>query len=265
MKIENYQIGCDNELFLKDKITGKYYTAEGIIKGTKANPYKFDPLNDYFATSLDCVLAEYNIPPAKNPEELWASIEKCHQYIKSLLPENMIISCDPAARLDEDQLITPTSIIFGCETSLSCYSEEEIRPINTGDNLRSAGSHFHSGYDNPNEEINREAVRAMDLFIGVPSILIEPENERKKVGYGCAGNYRNKKYGFEYRSLSAYFTSEKRLVEWVFNNSKKAIQFVNDNNVKDIIDLGHVIQSCINNENKYTAELLVKEFNLELV
>ena len=34
----------------------------------------------------------------------------------------------------------------------------------------------------------------MDLFLGVPSILIDPDTERRKM-YGKAGDYRLKEYG----------------------------------------------------------------------
>jgi len=55
--------------------------------------------------------------------------------------------------------------------------------------------HVHIGYENPNDDTNRELAKAMDLFLGVPSILMEPNNERRAVGYGQAGNYRNQKHG----------------------------------------------------------------------
>ena len=119
------------------------------------------------------------------------------------------------------------------------------------------------GYNEPTRKTNREIVKAFDLFLGVPSILIEPTNERKSTGYGCAGNYRNKPYGLEFRTLSSYFMSSEELVNWVLNNANKAIDFVNQG--QNIDELAEVIQNTINNEDKEMAKRLINDFNLELV
>ena len=199
--VSNLLIGSDCEWFVQDVNTGKILTAEGLIKGTKHDPYRFDPENKYFATSLDCVLTEGNIPPVDNALDLFLALEKLRKYIDSNLPEGIVTLAIPSARLDEDQLQSETAQLFGCEPSLTCYDNEEVHPKATGDNLRSAGYHLHYGYDNPSPEVNRDIIRALDLFLGVPSILLEPTNERKKVGYGCAGNYRNTNYGKENKNL----------------------------------------------------------------
>ena len=194
-KILNWKIGGDFETFLQDKQTKKIYTAEGIIQGTKNDPYHFDPENKYYATSLDCVLSEFNIEPCTTPGQYYLAIQKALRYIDSILPENMEIAAIPCSRMDYDQLVTETANLFGCSVSYNAWNLEPIHPMPTGDCLRSAGAHIHIGYDNHNSETSIELIKAMDLFLGIPSILIEPENERKKVGYGCAGNFRFQDYG----------------------------------------------------------------------
>jgi len=68
-KVSNYMIGSDVEFFLKEKESNEIISAEGIVKGTKTEPYKFDENNPYYATSLDNVMAEGNIPPTTTPAE----------------------------------------------------------------------------------------------------------------------------------------------------------------------------------------------------
>lgn len=266
LEITNPIFGADIELFLKDKNTGKFITAEGLVKGTKERPFKFNPENKYYATSLDCTSVEYNIPPVTNPYDMWNSIELCTNYIKSIIPDNLELSYNPSVWFEDDQLQSRIARTFGCEPSLTCYSDEEVRPLNTGSNLRVIGGHIHCSYDEGNPITNRKVVRAMDLFLGVPSILIEPSNNRRSSGYGIAGNYRNQFHsGFEYRTLSSYFTSEQKLVEWVFRGTERAIDFVNNGDMEELLNIAPIIQDTINGENKKIAERLVKNFNIELV
>jgi len=263
--IQDWTWGGDCEWFVQDTTTGKILTAENLVKGTKKDPYHFDPENKYHATSLDCVLAEVNTNVVQSPLEMFLSLEKLRNYINSTLPSGLTTLAIPAARLEEDQLQSETAQIFGCEPSLCCYHDEEVIPHPTGDNLRSAGMHWHYGYNSPTPETNRDLIRALDLFLGVPSILIEPTNERKKVGYGCAGNYRNTKPGVEYRSLSSHFSSGKNLIEWCFRGSERAIAYVNSREVERIYDMGELIQQTINQEDKALAEMICKDFGIELV
>lgn len=105
----------------------------------------------------------------------------------------------------------------------------------------------------------------MDLFLGTPSILMEPENERRAVGYGCAGNIRFQKWGQEYRVLSSYFASSEELIKWCFRNTQLAVDFVNEGKIERIINLGYDIMNCINTSDKAMAEQFVKEFEIPLL
>lgn len=264
-KVKNYLIGSDVEFFLMDKTSRQIVSAEGLIKGTKRSPHKFDKDNSFYATSLDNVMAEGNIPPAKTPLEFYQNVEKLRKYIDSMIPQNLETVAIPAARLDFEYLMTENAQIFGCDPSSNCWTGESVRPQPSGDNLRSAGFHIHVGYDGPRKKTNQLIARAMDLFIGVPSILMEPENERKKVGYGCAGNYRDQKHGMEYRTTSSYFASEQRLIEWCFQNTEHAINFVNEGGVEEISELGEAIQATINSEDKGLAQRFVNRFNIPVL
>lgn len=267
--IRGQSIGADIEWFLRDKSTGKIITAEGKIQGTKKNPYKFDKDNSFYATSLDCVLSEGNIPPCKTEGEFYLAVQHLLRYISNAIPQNLEPIAIPAARLEEDQLISDIANEFGCEKSLNCWTHEDIQPQPTGDTLRSAGFHLHCSYEDATEEISLSLGKAMDLFLGVPSILIEPENERRVVGYGCAGNVRLKQYGdiagIEYRTLSSHFASSKNLTEWAFRNTEKAIEFINQNRLIEIVNFGDEIQHIINNTDKEMAKEFVHRFNLEIV
>lgn len=263
-EISNYLLGSDVEYFVQKEDDQEIVSAEGLIKGTKSEPFKFDDNNSFYATSLDNVMAEGNIPPASTPGDYWKSLEKLRNYIDSTLPKGMKTVAIPSARLDFKHLQTENAQVFGCDPSMNCWTDEEVIPEPSGDNLRSAGFHIHVGYENPSSEKNKKIAKAMDLFLGIPSILMEPKNERKAVGYGQAGNYRNQKHGMEYRSLSSYFASNEKLVKWCFNNTEKAIKFVNEGKVESIEHVGEIIQRIINQEDKEAAKHFVKQFEIEL-
>ena len=54
--------------------------------------------------------------------------------------------------------------------------------------------HIHIGYDNSTKETNFAIIKALDLFLGVPSLEIDLD-ERRRGLYGKAGCFRHKKYG----------------------------------------------------------------------
>ena len=265
-RVVNYFIGSDCEWLVQDIETGELVSAENVIKGTKKEPYHFDPENKYFATSLDAVLAEGNIPPAKTALEFYLSFEKLRKYIDDNFPKNLKTIALAAGDLDYKYLQTESAKTLGCDPSYNCWTGEEMRPEYKGGNTYGAGLHIHVGYENSTNETNIEIIKAMDLFLGIPSVLMEPKNKRRSTGYGMAGSYRHQPYGgVEFRSLSSYFSSGKDLIQWCFHNTQKAIEFVNSGNIEKIANLGDIIQQTINNEDKALAEHFCKEFNIDLV
>ena len=122
--------------------------------------------------------------------------------------------------------------------------------------------HIHIGYDNPEMSTNIEIVKAMDLFLGVPSILLDTDTERRKL-YGKAGAFRPKSYGVEYRTLSGFWIANDELIAWAFNNALEALKHVNNGNIISE-DKAVMIQDCINTGNEDIANRLIDEFNINI-
>lgn len=263
--IESLLVGSDQEFFLQDKNTNEIVSAEGLIKGTKDEPFKFMGEDSFFATSLDNVLYEGNIPPAKTAAEFVEYFNTLRSYMESTIPDTLRTLAKGSARLDHKWLQTDHARTYGCAISHNAWTEEAefIQPKKRS-NLRAAGLHLHAGYKNPDYDTNILYIRAMDLMAGIPSVIMEPFDERKKVGYGKAGNHRHCSYGVEYRSLSSYFASTPELLTWAFNTCHSAAKFINDGRIEEINSRGDEIQSTINKNNKKAAERLIKEFNLQV-
>ena len=260
--IKNPTIGSDVEYFLAKG--SEIVSAEGIIKGTKYEPFRWHPANPFFATSLDNVLAEGNIPPAKTEDEFESYLYTLRQYMDSHLPQGLKTVALASARLDPKYLQTENAQLFGCDPSLNAWTLEEIHPACIpGETLRSAGFHIHVGYLDPNEEDNINLARMMDLFLGVPSVLIEPPSERKELGYGVAGNFRHQHHGVEYRYLSSWFAGESRLIKWAFKNTLRAVEVYNNGGFPSIMR-GTYIPDVINSGDKTTAQNMVSSYKIPL-
>jgi hypothetical protein len=278
-RLRNVLIGSDVEFFLQDKETKEIVSAEGYIKGTKWEPFQYDPENKYFASSLDNVLAETCVPPVTpEQQDKWIqNFVKALNYFNGSIPPRLCTTAIPSAFLDDKYLQTDQAKIFGCEPDYNVWTRStnpkpsldkmvEDGLITKEDmpkysRLRSAGFHVHFGHEEgSNTETNEMIVKACDLVLGVPSVLMEPSNERRKL-YGKAGCFRFKDYGIEYRVLSSFFASTEELIAWVFRGAKRVINMVNDGVPFD--DYRPFILDAINNGNQTTALNLVNEFALE--
>jgi hypothetical protein len=266
-RVKSWMLGADIEFFLKDKKTGEIVSAEGLVQGTKDNPFNFDKSNKFFATSLDNVLAEGCIPPIEagptGNEKFKLYIDKLIAYFNQTIPAHLVVASIPSAILDPKWLQTEHSKTFGCDPDLCVWTKSiNEKPEGVNPQLRSAGGHLHIGYDDPtNIEVGEAIIKAMDLYVGVPSVLQEPDNERKAL-YGKAGCFRFKDYGVEYRTVSNYYAGDNRLSDWIYNATTSAIEAVNKG--MDFDQYGERIIQAINGNDKVTAGNLIRELDLEL-
>lgn len=261
--ISDYQIGADVEWFLQDKETEEIISAENLVQGTKEEPFKFDPDNTFYATSLDNVTVEGNIPPTTNPVDYYNSLQKVIQYIENSLENKYNVLSIPSAKLSPIWLQTENAQRAGCDISWNCWTGEDITASVNKKGYRGASFHIHVGYKDPDMDKNEALAKVMDLFLGVPAVIIEPENDRLKAGYGMSGNYRHQGHGMEYRTLSSYFSSSQELTTWCFETTQRAIQYLNDNpDLKEVNKDKDKIQEAINTKNIKLALELTEKYKL---
>lgn len=261
-KIKNYTIGSDFELFLLDTVNFKAVNAKPYVKGSKHKPYNFDPSSPFWCTSLDNVSFEGNIPPATSAEEFSGNILKVITYLKGSLPENIIPIHECAVRFDDSELQTREAKTFGCESSLNAYTKSENpRPSGENTNLRTTCTHVHIKYDDMDFDLSCELVKALDLFLGIPSLAIEPLNERRSL-YGTLGEMRYSKTT-EYRVLSSFFSQSDELRKWVYNNTVEAINWINAGNaVTD--EMTEMFQQAMSTNDIELANKIIKENNIPM-
>ncbi|MEM4711383.1 MAG: hypothetical protein QXL18_05545 [Candidatus Woesearchaeota archaeon] len=258
-------LGSDPEVFLKKN--SEFISSEVLgIPGDKYNPFK---IVEGLSILKDNVMLEFNIPISYTKEEFVNNIKESLLIIKDFLGNNIEISEVCSVNFPIEQLMTEHAQTFGCEPDFNCWTLEINKaPCAKNKTLRTAGGHIHVGYENPDEYKSITLLRLMDLYLGVPSILLDKDTERRKM-YGKAGCYRFKHYGFEYRVLSNFWIFDSNLVSWVWESTEKVFDIYNNLSEKElesfIKSFSKDVIKCINNSDKKLAEKLIKTENLLLV
>lgn len=263
MKNFNITIGSDPEVFVQNA-QGEVVTAEGIVPGTKKAPH---PITDEgHAIQLDNVAMEYNIPPCKTRDEFVQHIHFVKDYLEMLASEHGL-SLSPLAsyELDPKYLQTENAKTFGCEPDFNAYREEvNPRPEAVSLNLRSAGGHIAIGYPNYDFDISIEIVKAFDLFVVLPALLIDKDTRRREL-YGKAGSFRFTNFGVECRSLSNFWINSKELTAWVYDQTIKATECVLSGEWNELKAQYPNVEEIINTGNVEKAKEVVKELQLDLI
>ncbi len=257
------KLGCDPEMFLMD-IHGSLKSSIGKIGGSKMDPMPL-PIGPGYAVQEDNVAIEFNIPPAEGRSSFVESIQGTLNYLTAMVKEiyDFDICRLSAASFSAAELDNPEALVFGCDPDFNAWTKGvNPKPMAADKSLRSCGGHVHVGYDK--EAIDPTyVIKLMDLFLGVPSVMMDKGELRKEL-YGKAGAFREKSYGVEYRTLSNFWIFNDKLIEWVWDNTSKAITAAESQLAISDED-GFDIVSCINNNDKMLAEKLIKKFNLEVV
>ena len=253
-----FKIGADPELFFrKDK---KYISSIGLIGGTKEDP---KPIGEGCFVQEDNVAVEFNIPACETLEEFQKSIAYSLKEINKKAKEYgvKLASNTASALFDEDQLDCQAARIFGCDPDYNAWSGTmNPRPKAAISNLRSAGGHIHVGLPELSYENQRELIKLMDLYVGVPSVALDKDKQRRLL-YGKAGAFRPKKYGAEYRTPSNFWIWKKEFVSFVYKQTKKAVESFTTG-FKLTEQDGHLIQTCINTGDVDVYKFLNESFKL---
>jgi hypothetical protein len=262
MKISNIKVGSDPELFIINSTNNKVVSSIGLIPGEKGNAYRAPDMPKGYGLQIDNILAEFNIPATNKKEKFIASIEYMKDYIRDFVKNvnpDLDIQCIASREVDEDQLQSPEAKLFGCDVSYNAYTEDENpKPDGESTTMRSAGVHIHLSYNKPNMQTSLWLIKYMDMYLGIPSVVIDPDTRRRTL-YGKAGAFRLCKYGFEYRVLSGKMISEDKYIQFIWNGIKKAIRAYNEG---DYLIPSNIVEHVINTSDVAKAKELIKKYNL---
>lgn len=267
--VTNVTLGADPELFVTDA-DGRVSSGIGLIGGTKEAPLAVSS----GALQEDNVLAEFNIDPARSEDEWVGNIQRVTEVLKAVLPYGFDILPIASHEYTQEELESfgEQALVFGCDPDLCAYSMMANPTPDSKSTLRTAGGHIHVGYDNPDEDKSVKLALAMDLMLGVPSILIDKDDRRRNM-YGKAGAFRFKPYGMEYRTLSNFWLVSEERLRWAYRQTIAAVELVEKGAVSfESIqpDVGIPIftddvEQCINRGDKELAKMICNAANIQLV
>jgi hypothetical protein len=250
------RLGADPEVFLLDP-NGKHISAIGLIGADKWNPLQMEELPQGFTLQEDNVALEYGIPPAATEDDFVHHIQTVMKESLKYVYTGVSFSKLSCTIFPQEEMVHPLAFVFGCEPDFNAWTKKENkRPKPPHEHMRSAGGHIHVETDQDPVEV----VRKMDIFLGIPSVLMDNGIERKQI-YGKAGAHRVKSYGVEYRTPSNFWIFDEKLIRWVWRNTQRALDW----NIDDVKKYEELVPHAINNNDKAVAESLIQELNLEVV
>lgn len=259
--IKNVKLGSDPELFIINSKTNEVVSSIGLIPGEKGKPWT-EGLPEGYGLEIDNILAEFNIPPCSTKEEWIHHMNFMKDFIRDFVKkvnQDYDLMHKASAHVDPKILNNPIAQLFGCSVSYNAYTESpNPRPEGDKTNIRSAGVHLHVSYDDPNIFESILLVKYFDVYMGIPSVVIDPDTDRRSL-YGKAGDFRGCVYGVEYRSLSGFFLKDDKTLGFMWDQAMKAIDAYN--NCVEIPD-GDIVQDIINTSNVDAAKQIIKEFKL---
>jgi hypothetical protein len=243
-------------------------SSEGIVGGTKDDPRD---LGDGIFIQEDNVAVEYNIPPCNSADELVHCINLGLTKVqKELDVYGYKIAIMASGVFDPEYIYTTHGLTMGCEPDYSVYTGKHNDLINSNTCLRSCGGHIHIGYDSKSLTTRQRKisianiVRAMDLFLCVPSMLLDSDTRRREL-YGKPGSFRVKNYGLEYRSLSNFWIGSEELIRWVWDQTVLAFEFSKiESNMDFIIHDEHLILKAINENDSFLINNLCQKYGIQI-
>lgn len=255
----NFTFGADPEFFVQKG--GKPVSAHNLVPGNKKAPYKVD----FGAVQVDGMALEFNIDPAENPKQFADNLEIVLKQIMSMVPGYDIYDRCVAEFGKEYIAAQPAEASeLGCNPDYNAYSgAANPRPDGAAD-FRTAAGHLHIGWTNnvnPHDPGHfnacRRIARQLDRWIGVPSLLWDPDKKRRDL-YGKAGAFRPTHFGVEYRTLSnAWLLRPDHnhfLRQYVIHQAVEGIKELFENPDKaDEQILGKSAEDIINNSDSETS------------
>ena len=216
------KIGTDPEFFLyKD---GLPIPATGLLGGSKGEPRD---LGRGVGIQEDNVMGEFTFDPVSlsDPAKLYDDVQFGIEQIKIITGYEVVF--EPSALFKPKQLASKKASEFGCSFDWNVYEGYAHKVVpEMPENTRFAGGHIHFGDD---KYISRKhadrLTKTLDLFLVMPAITKDECNARRKA-YGKPGTLRYKPYGFEYRSPSNFWLCNEENLRWVFNQIKRAVNFL---------------------------------------
>ncbi len=257
------KVGCDPEVFVSKR--GQLVSGHGMVPGYKDSPHK----TSKGAIQVDGMALEFNIDPANSEQEFFENVQATMNDLLSALPQGHKIEIQSTANFGKALIESQPEEAkeLGCSPDYNAYLDGGVNPKPDADlPFRTAAGHIHIGWtdganisDPGHIELCCKVTKLMDLFLGVPSVLLDTDTQRRSM-YGQAGSFRAKSYGVEYRVLSNFWLKSPDMIKWAYKQTAQVIREFLSGTSGD----QHQLERIINNSDKKAAQNLVTEMGIRL-
>lgn len=252
-------IGGDPELFVSKR--GEPVSAFGMIPGTKDNPH----IIDEGAVQVDGMALEVNLPPAQTEQQFQKGLDDVLAALHAMIPKNHEFLITPSVTFSQEVMdSTPEEAkVLGCDPDFNADTGNMNAAPVASDNIRAAGGHIHVGWTHNHDVLDpthldacRTLVKLMDIFLWVPSNVIDMDQLRRH-SYGRRGAFRPKPYGVEYRTLSNFWIKHPDLTSWAWKQTHLAIKYamIPDHPLKDLyVPYSFITDGIVGRVMRYTQQ-----------
>ena len=219
-------------------------------------------------------MLEFNIPPSKNLKTFVKNITNGINFAESKIRPNFL-DLSASSYFNSENLEDKRAKEVGCEIEYNAYNfkpNNDIEEALRNTSIRTSGGHLHLSGEKHDAIDDKTLypifVYMMDLFVAIPSILIEKDysqRDRRKI-FGKAGSYRIKPYGIEYRVLSSWWTSKPEYSALIYRMCEFVFEFMNNEMWKKFwnLNIDDIYEG--NNEKAYSCfgydvDLVTKTIN----
>jgi len=226
------RVGCDPELFLFSKSRNMYISAEGLVPGTKEDPY---PLKDG-AVQRDGTALEFNIAPCTSAGEFCYNVNSVKEQCQALVGSDIELRAVPFVTFDKDYYTTlsPGSKLLGCEPDYAGWYGYRNKPPKPIPMSHTGGGHLHTGWTEGQGPFERSHFNDCTFLSGMQDTYFSffvknwDTDTRRHEMYGKGAAFRPKSYGVELRSLSNAWVGEPKIYGWLFDSCKWVFDVLSD-------------------------------------
>jgi len=266
-----FSFGSDPE-FMLVSVEGKYVSAIGKVPGTKEDML---PLGNGHFAFHDNVLAECCPLYGKDKKEVLTNFRDCFERYANVV-HPFKLKPQASHTYPAEECLHPAAQEFGCSPEQNAYDMATVNPpvCEKGNTFRSGGGHIHLGYLKGKEYPLVDFMgrwwltRLMDLFVGLPSVLMDndPTSQARRKLYGGAGNMRPKDYGIEYRVLSNFWLDSPRRVSLVHDLCGWLLGFMQKDDYHQELwgEYAENVRATINDGDRKEAAKLWKELSVHV-
>lgn len=265
-RLQNLSItlGSDPEIFVENK-EGRIVSGIDLIPGDKEKPHPIT--SDGHFIQVDNIAWEFNIPASTSSDEFSDNIQFVLDHLKTIADEHgLVLSNKVSDEIDPSELEDPRALVFGCDPDYNAYTLMDNPTPDNRTNLRCVGGHVHIGYHEPSVEKSIRIVKLFDLFVVLPSMMMDDDVRRREL-YGRPGSFRFKKFGLECRSLSNFWIHDESTRKWVYDKTTDAVLLALEKPevADEIIDkYSHYVTDIVMNNNKEEASEIIEAIAKEL-